>query len=202
MELAARLAREDGGVVQTLLVRHTADGPVDRKPVEQLIGLAAREGFEGNVHVAVDRSTAHAVVHGANDLDASLVVVETDFDPTDSPFGIGNWEEVVASTITVPLVLITAGGTGIERVVLGPADADNIDRSAGAFVASLAERIGQRKVVEVDDTNPDWVSALQPGDLGLLAVPTFDLILGLPAPPVGATLAAVPAASLGQWRPN
>src|SRR5262249_8926946 len=107
-----------------------------------------------------------------------------------------------ASTITVPLVLMTSGGTGIERVVLGPADVDNVDRSAGAFVASLAERVGHRNVVEVDDTDPDWVSALQPADLALLAAPTFDVMLGLPAPPVGATLAAVPAASLGQWRPN
>src|SRR5262249_35594488 len=156
--LAGRLAREDGGIVQTLLVRHSANGPVDRRPIEQLAGLAAREGFEGNVHVAVDRSTAHAVVHGANDLDASLVVVETGLDPTDSPFGVGNWEEAVTSTITVPLVLVTSGGTGIDRVLLGPVDIENVDPPAAAFVARLAGAIAHNGVVELDGTNLNWVN--------------------------------------------
>jgi Kef-type K+ transport system membrane component KefB len=200
-QLAARLARNDGGVVQTLLVRHSANGPVDRRPVDHLAKLATREGFDGEVHVAVDRSTAHAVVHGSNDLGASLVVVETDLDADARALGGASWEEALASTINVPLLLVTAGGTDIKRVVVGPVDTDEIGEPAVSFVTTLAEGVSRGDVVVVEE-RADWVSSLQPGDVGFVAVPSFELMVGLPAPPAGATLAAVPVATLAQWRPQ
>ena len=109
-QLAGRLARRDGGVVETLLVRHSGDGRVDRGPLDRLSDLATKEGFDGEVHVAVDRSTAHAVVHAANDLGASIVVVDTDLEGDDGPRGVARWQEAVASTIPAPLILVSAGG--------------------------------------------------------------------------------------------
>ena len=201
-QLAARLAHRDGGVVQTLLVRHSTNGAGDRQAMDGLAKLSAREGFDGDVHLAVDRSTAHAVVHGANDLGASLVVVETDLDADDGPLGMQNWEEAVASTIAVPLVLVSAGGTEIRRVVLGRVESDEVDDSAAAFVAKLAGAISRGAVLERSDASWDWVSTLQPGDVAFVAVASFELMMGLPTPPPGAALVAVPVTTLARWHPT
>lgn len=200
VQLAGAIARQDGGVVQTLLVRHSGNGPIDRQATRGLTTLAVKEGFDGDVHVAVGRSTAHAVVHGSAGLDASIVVVETDLHTDDSPFGIGNWEEAVAATLEVPLVLVTVGGTEIKRVVTGPMHADADDPVAVDFVATLARSVARNDVVAITDPSPDWVKELRAGDLAFVAVATFDLIVGLPTPPAGATFAAVPAATLSRLR--
>jgi len=188
--------------VQTLLVRHSTNGAGDRQAMDGLAKLSAREGFDGDVHLAVDRSTAHAVVHGANDLGASLVVVETDLDADDGPLGMQNWEEAVASTIAVPLVLVSAGGTEIRRVVLGRVESDEVDDSAAAFVAKLAGAISRGAVLERSDASWDWVSTLQPGDVAFVAVASFELMMGLPTPPPGAALVAVPVTTLARWHPT
>jgi hypothetical protein len=177
-------------------VRHSSDGIVDRRAVAALSSLAIKEGFDGDVNIAVDRSTAHAVVHGSIDLGASIVVVETSLDTGDSPFGIGNWEEAIASTLPVPLVLVNGAGTDIKRVVLAPDGTDGVGPAAVAFVAKLAGIIGQGTVLEVDHGDPDWITRMQPGDIAFVAVPTFALMMGLAAPPPGAALAAVPAATV------
>ncbi|MFL6240206.1 MAG: cation:proton antiporter [Actinomycetes bacterium] len=190
-QLALRLARIDGGVVQTLLVHHRGDGAIDKRVMAALSDVAAREGFDSDVHVAVDRSTAHAVVHGSADLGASIVVVETALDAGDSPFGIGNWKEAVAATLAVPLVLVQGNGSDIRRVVLAHDGSNGVDPSAAAFVAKLAGAVARGEVVELDASDPAWVSRLRPGDLAMMAVPTFDLMMGLATPPAGAILAAV-----------
>ena len=199
-QLATRLARRHGGVVETLLVRHSAEGRVDRSPMSRLVDLATKEGFDGTVHVAIDRSTAHAVVHGSNDLGASLVVVETDLDPDGGRSGAGHWEEAVASTIPVPMVLVSPGREAIRRVVLAPLDHDEVGDAAAAFVRELAEVVGGGDVVELHEPGADWVDALRPGDLAVTAVPSFELVVGLPSPPPGAMLAAVPAPTVARWR--
>ena len=200
VRIAARLARHHGGVVETLLVRRGADGEVDRTPLDDLVDLSTKEGFDGDVHVAVDHSIASAVVHGSTDLGASLVVVETDLDPDGGRSGTGHWEEAVASTIPVPLVLVSPGREAIRRVVLGPLDHDAVGDAAAAFVRELAEVVGGGDVVELHEPGADWVDALRQGDLAPTAVPSFELIIGLPSPPPGATLAAVPAPTVARWR--
>jgi Kef-type K+ transport system membrane component KefB len=195
-QLAARLARPDGGVVQTLLVRHNDNRPVDRSAFAALSNLAVQQGFDGEVHVAVDRSTAHAVVHGSTDLGASIVVVESDLDTGDGPFGISNWEEAIASTLTVPLVLVNGAGADIKRVVLAPDGTGEVGPAAVDFVARLAGIIGRGDVLRLDHTDADWVTQLHSGDVAFIAVPTFELMMGLPTPPPGAALAAVPAATV------
>jgi hypothetical protein len=199
-QLAARLARRDRGVVQTLLVRHNNNENVDRRAVAALSSLAIKEGFDGDVYVAVDRSTAHAVVHGSVDLGASIVVAETELDTGDSPFGIGNWEEAIASTLAVPLVLVSGAGNDIKRVVLAP-DGSEAGAAAATFVAKLAGMVSQGDVVQLDHGDPDWIAHLQPGDIAFVALPTFDLVMGLQTPPSGATLAAVPAATVVREMP-
>jgi Kef-type K+ transport system membrane component KefB len=201
-QLAAQVAHGAGGIVQTLLVRQSGDGPIDRKPMEELADLSRREGFEGKVYLAIDRSTAHAVVHGANDLDASLVLVESDLGAADGPFAARHWEEEIAATIGAPLVLVSRGGVAISRAVVGPLETAEIGESAAAFVTRLAVAASPGHVVETADTSPEWVSTLRPGDVAFIAVPTLQMMLGLPTPPPGATLAAVPVASLGRWRPE
>jgi Kef-type K+ transport system membrane component KefB len=195
-QLASRLARPDGGVVHTLLVRHNSNRTVDRRVVAALSSLAVKEGFDGDVHVAVDRSTAHAVVHGCTDLGASIVVVETDLEAGDSPFGISNWEEAIVATLTVPLVLVKGSGAGIKRILLAPEDTNEVGVAASAFVAKLAGLIGQGDVLHLDRANTDWLTNLQSGDIAFVAVPTFELMMGLPTPPAGAALAVIPEATV------
>jgi hypothetical protein len=195
-QLAARLARPDGGVVHTLLVRHRSNGAADRQAKATLSNLAVKEGFDGDVHVSIDRSTAHAVVHGSNDLDASVVIAETDLDDAERLIAISNWEEAIVATLTVPLVLVKGGGTDIKRVVLAPGGTDPAGAAATEFVAKLARIIGRGEVLQLDHGDDDWVSHLQPGDLALLAVPTFELVMGIPTPPPGAALAVVPEATV------
>jgi Kef-type K+ transport system membrane component KefB len=195
-QLAARLARPDGGVVHTLLVRHNSNRTVDRRVVAALSSLAVKEGFDGDVHVAVDRSTAHAVVHGCADLGASIVVVETDLETGYSPLGISNWEEAIVATLTVPLVLVKGGGAGIKRIVLAPEDTHEVGVAATSFVAKLAGLIGQGDVLHLDRTDADWLTNLQSGDIAVMAVPTFELIMGLPTPPPGVALAVIPEATV------
>jgi Kef-type K+ transport system membrane component KefB len=195
-QLAVRLARPDGGVVQTLLIRHTSKQRVDPRALAALSSLAVKEGFDGDVHVSVDRSAAHAVVHGSTDLGASIVVVETDLDTRDGPLGIGNWEEAIASTLTVPLVLVNGGGVDIKRVVLAPHGTDTAAAPADAFVAKLARIVGNGEVLELDQGDANWVTHLRSGDLAFVAVPNFELMMGLPTPPPGAALAAVPTATV------
>jgi Kef-type K+ transport system membrane component KefB len=195
-QLAARLARPDGGVVHTLLVRHRSNGAADRHAKAALSSLAVKEGFDGDVHVSIDRSTAHAVVHGSNDLDASVVVAETDLDDAERLISISNWEEAIVATLTVPLVLVKGGGADIKRVVLAPGGTDPVGAAATEFVAKLARIIGRGEVLQLDQGDDDWVSHLQPGDLALLAVPTFELVMGIPTPPPGAALAVVPEATV------
>ena len=200
-QLAGRLARRDGGVVETLLVRHSGDGRVDRGPLELLSDLATREGFDGEVHLAVDRSTAHAVVRAANDLGASIVVAETDLDGDDGPRGVANWQEAVASTIPVPLVLVSAGGGEIRRVLLRRPDPGQVGEAAAGFVTALAQLVGRGEVLELDDA-ADWPGGLRPGDAVILAVASFELLTGLPTPPAGAALVAVPASTVSRGRPH
>jgi Kef-type K+ transport system membrane component KefB len=199
-QLAVRLARLDNGVVQTLLIRHAGKTKVDRRAVAALSSLAIKEGFDGEVHIAVDRSTAHAVVHGSADLGASIVIVETDLDTGFTPLGVGNWEEAIASTLPVPLVLVNGGGTDIKRVVIAPQGADgaNAGSAAQTFVSRLAGMVGRGDVVELDHDDESWVAHLQVGDLAFVAAPTFELVMGLPAPPPGATVAVVPTATVSQ----
>jgi Kef-type K+ transport system membrane component KefB len=195
-QLAVRLAQSDHGVVQTLLIRHARKEQVDRGAVTALSSLAVKEGFDGDVHVAVDRSTAHAVVHGSAVLGASIVIVETDLETGDTPFGVGNWEEAIASTLPVPLVLVNGDGADIKRVILAPDSTDGAGAEGQAFVAKLARVVGRGEVLELDHGDADWVAQLQSGDLAFVAVPTFELMMGLQTPPLGATLAAVPTATL------
>jgi Kef-type K+ transport system membrane component KefB len=195
-QLAVRLARPDGGVVQTLLIRHTSMEKVDRRAVAALSSLAVKEGFDGDVHVSVDRSTAHAVVHGSADLGASIVVVQTNLDNGNTPFGVRNWEEAIATTLTVPLVLVSGDGADIKRVVLAPEDTETAGSAAQAFVAKLARIIGRGEVLELDHGDANWVTHVRSGDLAFVAVPTFELMMGLPTPPPGAALAAVPTATV------
>jgi Kef-type K+ transport system membrane component KefB len=195
-QLAARLARSDGGVVHTLLVRHHGNGAVDRRAKVVLSSLAVKEGFDGDVHVSVDRSTAHAVVHGSTDLDASVVIVETDLDAGGGLITMGNWEEAIVATLTVPLVLVRGGGDDIKRVVLAPDGTSAVGAEAAEFVAKVARTIGRGEVVKLEHGDADWVAHLQPGDFAFVAVPTFDLVMGIPTPPPGAALAVVPEATV------
>jgi hypothetical protein len=195
-QLATGLAKSDGGVVQTLLVQQTGDGFDSRQAVNTLTSIATKEGFDGDVRLAVDRATAHAVVHGSTDLGASSVVVETDGTDDDSPLAVGAWEEAIAATLSVPLVLVSHGGERIKRIVLGPSDVDAVDPEAIAFVGRLAQTVGRGEVLELDQTDADWIAQLRAGDLAFVAVATFELMMGLPTPPAGAALAAVPAATL------
>jgi Kef-type K+ transport system membrane component KefB len=195
-QLAARLARPDGGVVHTLLVRHRSNGAVDRRAMAALSTVAVKEGFEGGIHVSVDRSTAHAVVHGSTDLDASIVVVDIDLDTGDSPIAISNWEEAIAATLTVPLVLVKGGGADIKRVVLAPDGTNAVGVTAANFVAKLARIVGHGEVDQLDHTYTDWVTHLLPGDVAFVAVPTFELVMGIPTPPPGAALAVIAEATL------
>jgi Na+:H+ antiporter len=195
-QLATRLARPDGGVVHTLLVRHGRNGPIDHRAMAALSSLAVKEGFDGDIHASVDRSTAHAVVHSSTDLGASIVVVEADLDTGENPIAIGNWEEAIVATLTVPLVLLKGSGAGIKRVVLTPDGIDAVGEAAADFVAKLARIIGHGDVLQLDHSDAHWVSHLQPGDLAVVAVPTFELMLGIPTPPTGAALAVVPEATV------
>jgi Kef-type K+ transport system membrane component KefB len=199
-QIAARLARRDGGVVDTVLVRHSGEGRVDRGPVDALSDLATREGFDGEVHVAIDRSSAQAVVRAANDLGASLVVVDGDLDGDDGPLGATHWDETLASTIPVPLVLVSSGGDGIRRVLLPRADPDQVEPAA-AFVQALAQFLARGDVAELDD-GPDWAAGLRPGDVVVMAVASVDLVVGLPSPPPGAAVVAVPASTVAHWHPH
>lgn len=199
-QIAARLARRDGGVVDTVLVRHSGEGRVDRGPVDALSDLATREGFDGEVHVAIDRSSAQAVVRAANDLGASLVVVDGDLDGDDGPLGATHWDETLASTIPVPLVLVSSGGDGIRRVLLPRADPDQVEPAA-AFVQALAQFLARGDVAELDD-GPDWAAGLRPGDVVVMAVASVDLVVGLPTPPPGAAVVAVPASTVAHWHPH
>jgi hypothetical protein len=85
-------------------------------------------------------------------------------------------------------------------VVLAPGDIE-AGAAATAFVAKLAGMVSQGDVVQLDHRDPDWIAHMQPGDVAFVAVPTFDLMMGLQAPPSGATLAAVPAATVVRGTP-
>jgi hypothetical protein len=195
-QLAAGLARRDGGIVEVLLLRDGRNGQVDRAPVAALSNVAVMEGFDGGVHVAVDRSLAHAVVHGSTDLGASIVVVEADRDGDDDHVGLRSWEEAVAATLSVPLVLVNGRGTATKRVLVACNDTSDLDPAAHEFAGRLARAVARGEVVELHVTDHDWIEELRAGDLAFTAVPTFDLIMGLPDPPAGAALAAIPVETL------
>jgi Kef-type K+ transport system membrane component KefB len=194
-QLAVRLAQPDNGVVHTLLIRRAERAKVDRAAVSALSNLAVKEGFDGDVHVAVDRSTAHAVVHGSADLGATIVVVASDLESGFSPVSVGNWEEAIASTLPVPLVLVTGGGTEIKRVIVAPHQTDGSDVAAQSFVIKLATIIGRGEVLELDHDDENWVESMRSGDLAFVAAPTFELAMGLPTPPPGSSIAVVPVAT-------
>jgi hypothetical protein len=122
--------------------------------------------------------------------------VDTALDVGDSPLGIGNWKEAVASTLPVPLVLVQGTGSDIRRVVLAHDGNNGVDPSASAFVAKLASTVARGEVLQVDASDPAWVDQLRSGDVAMLAVATFELVMGLPTPPQGAVVAAIPETTL------
>jgi hypothetical protein len=190
-ELARRIARHDGGVVDLVLLRRSSRQPVDRSPVPALEVVAEREGFDGEVHVAVHRSAAHAVVDTATALDASLVIVEHGAGLESGTRGIGYWNDALAAAVPTPLALLEGEADGIRRVTV-VLPAEPVPPAVVDFVRGFAQLIGDEPQRETIGSGTDWIDGLAPGDLAIVAVPTWELVVGLPPPPTGSAVVAIP----------
>jgi Na+:H+ antiporter len=193
IELASRIARRSSGVIDWLLVRPPTR-EVDRAAVHTLEAIAEREGFDGSVHCVVEPMPAHAVVHAAIAHDASLVIVDGSVALDAGHFGRGHWVDALASSLPTPLVLVAGVAGSIQRVFTYVAESADGDPAAVAFVNELAAAVGGPAVSEL--SGPGWEAALQPGDLVFVALESWELAEGLPAPPAGTAIAAVPAPSI------
>jgi hypothetical protein len=197
-ELARRIARHDGGVVDVVLLRRSSRQPVDRSPVAALEVVAEREGFDGEVHVAVHRSAAHAVVDTATALDASLVIVEHGAGHEEGLLGVGYWTDALAAAVPTPLALLEGEADGIRRVAV-VVPAEPVPPPVVEFVRGIAELIGgDEPPRDIIGSGTGWIEGLEVGDLAIVPIPTWDLVVGLPAPPAGAAVVAVPVPTVTQ----
>jgi Kef-type K+ transport system membrane component KefB len=202
LQFTGRVAQRSGGVVDEVLVRTTGPEPIDRTALEALEAIAEREGFDGEGHVAVDRHGPGAIVNAAASHDASLVLVDASvgLDGESAP-----WTEAMAMSIPTPMVLFQGGGPAIDRVVLVAPTADQAAAEgapAVGFLRELATAVAGKSPVEISMDGP-WVEQLGPGDLAFVLVDAWDVVAGLPKPPEGAAVAAVPAPTvLGRPTPS
>ena len=173
---------------------------VSRAPLAQLENVARIEGFDGELHVAVDRSPAHAVVHAATGLGASLVIVESS-GAHYATSAIGSWTDAVAATVPTPLLLLTGRADRVDRVVLGPPVPADVDPAALQFARYVASIVSRDGVATLEPDAEGWIGQLRPGDLAIVPIATFELLVGLAAPPAGAIVAAAPSPAVVRWRP-
>jgi len=199
IELASRIARRSSGVVDWLLVRPPTE-EVDRAALHKLEEIADREGFDGSVYCVVEPAPADAVVHAAIAHDASLVIVDGSVDLDAGQLGHGRWVDALAASLPTPLVLYAGDLGTLQRVVAVSADVAPDEDGSPSFVHQLAAAVGF--AVE-DVTGPEWADRLRPGDLAFVALESWEVAEGVPRPPAGAAIAAVPVPSiLGRPMPS
>ena len=216
--LASRVATADGGVV--VPVRVSVDADSDHREDEKLIAEASAEmsriGMDVDVVFRVDTSIEAGIAHACRSEKASLLLL--DGEPNE-PGGFtraaqlvfGTLPEQVAAASPVPVVLLWASETPVDRVVvpLSPRDLGGPDRSvtlaielltrlrhsglnatvltpARAAVAPMLAGRHNIEVVECDPTPARIRSTVTPGALVILPVRSGRVAAGLDADRIGA----------------
>lgn len=192
LRIAVRIAREDGGTVLPVLLRHESDPPSEQGAALASLGAAASlAGVDGDATVVVDRSRAHGAVHAAVAARATIVLTSGhDGGPV-----FGSWTDALAAAAAVPFALV--GGHGpVRRGVL--VDDLTAPESARMLAAELARRIGNGRTGPSDEQDPAG------GGVGTVVVrPVSGWTIPEPVLPAGGlTVTVPPAASAGEGIPN
>ena len=196
LRLARRVAEQEAGIVDVLLVQSTEVAGAERSDrLGELATLCRRLGIDADPQIRVTDHFARAVLHAASDRDASMVLAvdgEAGRDSTQS------WADIVALTLPAPVIVVRGQLDRPLRLVRLVAP----EPAAGAASSLATELVAAvPREPEPMAAGPDGIAELAPGDVASAPVESWDE-LARAYPPEGAVLVAVPDGLLPDAPPD
>ena len=196
LRLARRVAEQEAGIVDVLLVQSTEVAGAERSDrLGELATLCRRLGIDADPQIRVTDHFARAVLHAASDRNASMVLAvdgEAGRDSTQS------WADIVALTLPAPVIVVRGQLDRPLRLVrlVAPEPAEG---AASSLAAELVAAVPREP--EPMAAGPDGIAELEPGDVAIAPVDSWDE-LARAYPPEGAVLVAVPDGLLPDAPPD
>jgi hypothetical protein len=216
LSIARRIARQDGGVVQPVLVVPESAPIASRATRAQLAQTIAAAGVDGFLSTIVDRSPLEGAIRAGAAAEATLVLVaqpngrsaqdgETAAGDSNAAAGtaaVERWLKSHARREHMPPVAVVHGSS--QRVGEVRALVDGETEPAPA-AAEMARRVAGGPCGQLNAREPGWSAALAEEDVTFVSAPAFE---ALAAPPPAApgmlvvTLGESVPATLGESVPD
>ena len=197
LRLARRVAEQEAGIVDVLLVQSTEVAGAERRDrLGELATLCRRLGIDADPQIRVTDHFARAILHAASDRDASMVMAVDGEAGRES--STQSWADIVALTLPAPGDRRARGAR--PAAAARPPGRPRAGRGRGVVAGGGA---GRRRAARAgaDGRRPGRHRGLEPGDVAIAPVENWDE-LARAYPPDGAVLVAVPDGLLPDAPPD
>lgn len=187
--LAARIARDDGGLVLPVLLAGTRTHG-GQKALAELQRVVDDIGVDAECAMDVSSRPAEAVLDLAAAREASLVLVAESPGRVPGSPAFGSWPEAVAGSCPAPVLIVRGEAAGYREVRLGFERDIDPQAPAPRLAREIGERLGGDRptVTPVADITGEHLLVIAPVETW----EDFDRY----EPPVGAGLVLVPAPTI------
>jgi hypothetical protein len=162
LSLAVRVARADGGVVESVLVLAQTDSLTPAAGRARLARAAAVAGADGTISTTLDRSVLDGAMRAGVAAEASLVLVVEPIEASEAERDAARAIEEQRPAHAPPLALVrgSASRLGVVRTLTNGDDGDR-----RSLASELAHRLANRPPERLDGGDSSWETQVAPGDV-------------------------------------